>query len=182
MNSTLPGVVIAGLYKDSLVITEEKTLPSTAIRQQVTNNKEKQEAPPVPTTKKWYQGDNKKNISIIIKDPTAVFINDEWLGTLGKLLAACKLNIDDVAIVNHLNTAMEFSALKEGLQPKYMLMFDMGMQDIKLPFTIPHFQIQQYAATTFITAPAITLSDATTDAVKTEKRKLWEKLKLIFAV
>ena len=109
-----------------------------------------------------------------------MFINDEWLGTLGKLLAACKLNIGDVAIVNHLNSGVLFPELKEQLQPKHILMFDVSMQDLQLPFTIPNYQVQQYAGITFMTAPVVTLSHAATDAVKTEKRKLWEKLKLIF--
>jgi len=182
MKINLPETVIAGLFKDSLVLVNEKNIPSITPRQQVTNKKEKQEAAAEPTSKKWYLGDNKKNIAIIIKDPSAVFINDEWLGTLGKLLAACKLNIGDVAIINHLNTNIEFTALKDQLQPKHVLMFDTLIQDIKLPFTIPHFQIQQYAGSTFMTAPALTLSDAATDAVKAEKRKLWEKLKIIFSV
>lgn len=182
MRTNLPEVVIAGLYKDSLVLAAEKTVPTTATGQQVTNKKEKQEAALPSTLKKWYLGDNKKNIAIIIKDPSAVFINDEWLGTLGKLLAACKLNIGDVAIINHLNTSVKFAALKDQLQPKQILMFDAAMQDLQLPFTIPHYQVQQYAGTTFMTAPAATLSDANTEAVKIEKRKLWEKLKLIFAV
>ena len=101
---------------------------------------------------------------------------------MGKLLAACKLNLGDVAIINQLNSNIEFATLKDQLQPKYVLMFDTLIQDIKLPFTIPHFQIQQYAGTTFMTAPEITLSDAATDAVKTEKRKLSKKLKIIFTV
>lgn len=178
----LPEVVIAGLYKDSLMLVGENPKATTAIRQQVTNKKEKQEEAPAPISKKWYLGNNKKNISIIIEDATAVFINDEWLGTLGKLLAACKLNIGDVAIINNLNSGILFPELKEQLQPKYIFMFDVSMQDLKLPFTIPNYQVQQYAGTTFMTAPAATLSDANTEAVKTEKRKLWEKLKLIFAV
>ncbi len=178
----LPEVVIAGLYKDSLVLAGENPKATTAIRQQVTNKKEKQEGSPIPTSKKWYLGDNKKNIIIIIKDPDAVFVNDQWLGTLGKLLSACKLNIGDTAIINHLNTSVEFAALKDQLQPKQILMFDATIQDLQLPFTIPYYQVQQYAGTTFMTAPAATLSDANTEAVKIEKRKLWEKLKLIFAV
>ncbi|HRH47667.1 MAG TPA: hypothetical protein PLP23_02875 [Panacibacter sp.] len=182
MKINLPETVIAGLFKDNLVLVEEKSIPAIPAGQQVTNKKEKQEAAAEPTSKKWYLGDNKKNIVIIIKDPSAVFINDEWLGTLGKLLAACKLNIGDVAIINQLKTNIDFAAMKDQLQPKYVLTFDTLIQDIKLPFTIPHFQIQQYAGTTFMTAPALTLSDAATDAVKMEKRKLWEKLKIIFSV
>lgn len=182
MKINLPETVIAGLFKDSLVLVEEKSKPAIPADQQVTNKKEKQEATVNAAAQKWFLGDNKKNIAIILKDPYAVFINDEWLGTLGKLLAACKLNIGDVAIINQIKTNIDFAALKDQLQPKHVLMFDTLVQDIKLPFTIPHFQIQQYAGTTFMTAPALTLSDAATDAVKMEKRKLWEKLKIIFSV
>jgi hypothetical protein len=75
-----------------------------------------------------------------------------------------------------------FSSLKDGLQPKITLMFDVTTQDIQLPFAIPHYQVQRYADCTFMTAPLNTLSTDTQEPLRSEKKKLWEKLKLIFNV
>ncbi|QEC67370.1 hypothetical protein FRZ67_08700 [Panacibacter ginsenosidivorans] len=184
MSTQLPGFIIAGLYKDSLVLVEETTEQIIPAKKQVqnTNKSPNHEVTPPPQPKKWFLGDNKKNITILLKDPDAVHINDEWLGTLSKLLAACKLNLADVAIVN-LKENHSFADIKQQLQPQYVLMFDVSANDLSLPFSIPNYQLQQYGGCAFMTAPAVTLSaDKTTEAIKTEKRNLWEKLKVIFNV
>ncbi|MEP7320064.1 MAG: hypothetical protein ABI921_15010 [Panacibacter sp.] len=182
MISPLSKIVIAGLYKESLVLVQEENISTVVTGQQFTNKKEKTEKPAPPPAKKWFLGNNKEHITIIVKDNSAVFINDEWLGTLGRLLAACKLNTGDVAIVNFQNYPLNFNALKEQLTPQYILMFDVSMQDMQLPFAIPQYQVQQYAECTFMIASSVTLSDSNTDAIKAEKRKLWEKLKVIFKI
>lgn len=184
MSIQLQGFIIAGLYKDSLVLAEEAVEESkpAKTRGQVTNKTANVEEAPSFTAKKWFLGDNKKNIVILLKDVAAVHINDEWLGTLTKLLAACKLNLADVAIVN-LKQDITFTLIKEQLQPQYILMFDVSTNDLALPFSIPNYQVQLYGGCTFMTAPAITLSaDKTTEIIKTEKRSLWDKLKMIFNV
>ncbi len=182
MKIQLPDIVLAGLYKDSIVLAEKNIVPPEKTAKQITNTKIKDEEREKPLIKKWFLGDNKKNITILLKDASAVYINDQWLGTLSKLLAACKLNIGDVAIVNHLQESKTFNDLKEPLQPQFVFLFDVTTHDIQLPFTIPHYQVQQYGGCTFMTAPIVTLTNDNTDPVKTEKRKLWEKLKLIFNV
>jgi hypothetical protein len=177
MNIKLSPAVIAGLYKNSLVITEE--FQEEQSPQQFTNKKTKDDT---AIGKKWFLGDNQKNILILLKDESAVHINDEWLATLTKLLAACKLNIGDVAIVNYLHQNKSFTQLKEELQPEFLFMFDVTTNDIQLPFTIPHYQVQQYGGCTFIMAPQVTLTSENTDAIKAEKRKLWERMKILFKV
>ena len=180
MKVQLPEVVIAGLYKDALVITQ--TNPEPKASQQFTNKKIKQEESVAAPIKKIFLGDNKENVAVLIKDSSAVHINDEWLKTLSKLLSACKLTLEDVAIINYANQNEVFSSLKETLQPKVALMFDVTTQDIQLPFTIPHYQVQRYSDCTFMTAPIITLTTDNKEPIRSEKKKLWEKLKLIFNV
>ena len=182
MNIQLPDFVLASLYKDSIVLAEGEIVQPKKIQREITNKKIKDEAEEKPLIKKWFLGDNKKNITILLKDASSVHINDEWLGTLTKLLAACKLNIGDTAIVNHLQQTKTFNDLKELLQPQFVFMFDVTTHDIQLPFTFPHYQIQKYSDCTFMTAPMATLTNDNSDLVKIEKRKLWEKLKLIFNV
>jgi hypothetical protein len=180
MKIQLPEVVIAGLYKDALVITQRNPEPKAL--QQFTNKKTKQKDAAPPSIKKLFLGDNKKNIAILIKDGTAVHINDEWLTTLSKLLSACKLTLEDVAIVNCAHQNEVFSSLKETLKPTVALMFNVTTQDVQLPFSIPHYQVQRYGDCAFMTAPVNTLSTDTQEPVRSEKKKLWEKLKLIFNV
>jgi hypothetical protein len=182
MNIQLPDFVLAGLYKDSIVLAEGKIVQPKKIQRQITNKRTKDETEEKPLIKKLFLGDNKKNIIILLKDTSSVHINDEWLSTLTKLLAACKLNIGDTAIVNHLEQTKTFNDLKELLDPQFVFMFDVTTHDIQLPFTFPHYQIQKYSDCTFMTAPLVTLTNDNSEPVKIEKRKLWEKLKLIFNV
>jgi len=182
MHIQLPDFVLAGLYKDSIVLAEKKIIQPKKIQQQITNKTIKDETEEKPLIKNWFLGDNKKNIIILLKDPSSVHINHEWLGILTKLLDACKLNVGDTAIVNHLQQTKTFNDLKELLQPQFVFMFDVSTHDIRLPFTFPHYQVQKYSDCSFMTAPVVTLTNDNSEPVKIEKRKLWEKLKLIFSV
>ena len=85
MHIQLPDFVLAGLYKDSIVLAEKQIVQPKKIQQQITNKTIKDETEEKPLIKKWFLGDNKKNIIILLKDPSSVHINDEWLGILTKL-------------------------------------------------------------------------------------------------
>jgi len=181
MNTSLPGFVIADLYKNCLVITGEVTvLPTPQPGLQVTENEVvvKPENTPL-AQKKWYLGDNKKGIVVVAFDKDAVFINDEWLDTLGKMLGGLQINFGDTAIVNLHNQPVTFADVKQQLNARHVIMFGVTPAQLGLPFTIPYYQVQNYAGCTLLTAPVETLAGAanTTDLVKTEKRKLWESLK-----
>jgi len=179
MNTQLPDFVLAGLYKNSLVITgDAQTSPKPAL--QVTENN----AVATPETtqaaqKKWYLGDNKKGIVIVATDEDAVFINDEWLDTLGKMLGGLQINLGDTAIINLRTKAVSFTDVKQQLNARHVIMFGVDPLQLGLPFTMPHYQLQNYAGCTLLSAPVSTLvaAAATTDAIKAEKRKLWESLK-----
>jgi hypothetical protein len=183
MSNRLPNFIIAGLYKDSLVITQETNTSAIQIKEQINDKKINRDAAlPVPV-KKWFLGDNKKNIIILVKDTTAVFINDEWLATLSKLLAACKLNLGDVAIINYFQNNVSLASIKEELKPQRVFMFDVTTNELQMPFSIPNYQVQQYGGCTFMCASGKTLSSsASTEAIVAEKRQLWEKLKIIFGL
>ncbi len=182
MTTKLPGFVIADLYKNTLVITGDEADLQRKPSVQVTQN---QLLPPPETVqaaqKKWFLGDNKKGIVIVLNDTEAVHINDEWLNTLTKLLGGLKVDMGDIAIVNTHNHPITFIEIKEQLQARHVIVFGISMQQLKLPFTIPDYRLQSYAACTIVTAPAITLvaAEKTTESIKAEKRKLWATLQRV---
>jgi hypothetical protein len=176
MNIKLPDFVIADLYKDSLVVDDVATTAKKVPKKIV----ETPMKPEKNETEKFYLGENKKNILFLVNEKNAVFINDESLATLTKILEALKMNLSDVAIVNFHQHQKIFLSLKEVLNPKFVFLFDIDFLQLQLPFTMPEYQIQQYDHCTFMIAPAITLSSNNDDAVRKEKKKLWENLKKIF--
>lgn len=185
MKIQLPTFIIADLYKDSLVITDDSPVKDISIETggKVTDLKEvsverKQEE----TAKKFYLGENKKKITILIKDDKNVYLSDENLQLLTGILSACQLNLSDVAIVNYDKNAFAYNELKQELQPKFLLMFDVTPQQIQLPFTMPHYQKQPYDSCTFMSAPSLTTMQKNTKEAKVEKSKLWVCLKGIFEI
>ena len=180
MDIQLPDFVLAELYKNTLVLTTNIAQPVAKPPVQGTQTIPVKKPEPVHAEqKKWFLGDNKRGIVLVVNDATAPFINDEWLDTLTKLLAALKITLADTAIVNLPNQPVVFTELQQKLAVRHLFLFGVTTEQIQLPFTIPDYQAQNFAGCTILKAPAATLESPakTTDSVKAEKRKLWESLK-----
>jgi len=168
-NIQIPDFLIAELYKDNLVIIDT----------QEHKNVEKDR---LSTGSQWFLGDNNQKISILVKDEESVFLKDEWLQFLSSILSACRLNLGDVAIINYAKTPVFFQEVLEKLSPKNVLLFDVSMNEIDLPITIEHYQIQSYDNCNFLSVPSLAMMLPDTQDAKLEKSKLWLCLKKIFNV
>jgi hypothetical protein len=186
----LPDFVIANLYTDQLVLGSDvqsnqmksepavekdlKTVAPAVLKTKVT------EPLHLDSVKQWYLGNNGKHIVVVIKETGVAFINDKHLQFLSNILNACKLNLGDIALVNHSNYPFSYKELKEKLQPKFILVFDLETKDIKLPFNIPHFQVQSHDNCKFLFSTSLTKMDGDSQEAKIEKSKLWMSLKNMF--
>jgi hypothetical protein len=163
----LPDFVIANLYTDLLVLVSDiapKQVPE-AIKE---------------TEKKWFLGNNGKKVTILIKEADVAFINDQHLQFLSNILNACKLNLGDIALVNHINNPLVYADLKQKLQPKFIIAFDLQPKEIQLPFTIPNYQVQQHDNCKFLFASTLKTMEGDSKEAKLEKSKLWMSLKNMF--
>lgn len=161
----LPGFLLADLYRNNLVVLEEK------------------EPSPVSSEKKegqWFLGNNNKQITILVHESTAVYLEDAGLEFLSSILGACKLNLGDVAIVNVEKTQVTYADLKAKLNPRHLLVFDVPATSLQLPFVIPHYQIQLYDQCQFLLAPSLQVLVGNSQEAKLEKSKLWLCLKKMF--
>jgi hypothetical protein len=188
-NIQLPDFVLVDFFRNNLVMVNDIAgLPKTqvvAASQQLPtdttiSSPTKKTSLLVP--KKWFLGDNQKHIVILVNDIEAVYLRDEWLQFLSNILGACKLNLGDVAIVNHANNPMLFADFQQQLAPKHFILFDVATQQIQLPFTMPFYQLQQFGSTQFLLAPSLALMLGNTDSVKMEKSRLWLSLKKMFNI
>lgn len=169
----LPSFVIAGLFKNSLISLDKDTQFKEKSPHTETKNKEQNEI--------MFLGKNVKNILLIVKENEAEIINQPRKNTLLKMLAACKLTLDDIVIINLNDSGKSFEKIREEFSPKKILLFDVTTQAIGLPFTIPHYQVQQYDGCMYISAPGLTLEENDNDKnIKAEKLKLWASLKKMF--
>jgi hypothetical protein len=157
----LPGFVLAEMYKNNVVETKTKT--------------------PVKAGPISFLGDNKKNITILLEDRDAVFINDERLNFLSNILQACHLTLADVAIVNTLQQpGIGYQNIVGQLSPRFVLLFDVNAGDMGFPIDLQLYQLQKINdCMVMAAAPLDTMLAATQDA-KIEKSRLWVNLKTMF--
>ena len=183
-NNLLPPFVIASLYKDDLVLVDAKEISkptlTTETKKSAATTTATEEAQPLKPI--GFLGDNQKKITILLKDSSAVHVADESLQFLTAILAACKLNMGDVAIVNTANQAINYAQIKTELQPNTIILFDINAASIALPFEVPHYQVQQYDNCTLLFSAPLQSMLVKTDAAKLEKGKLWNALKKTFNI
>ena len=158
---------IASLYKNSLVEinAEKQALSQTKIEtEQITSGLK-------------YLGENKKKTLIVVRNTNAVHIPDKQLSFLTKLLAACNLNLGDVAVFNFQDhNASEFYEILNFFNPKVVLLFDVDPGVFGLPMIFPQFQVQGYKDAVFVSSPSLEVIEPD----KSLKGKLWVCLKKIF--
>lgn len=167
----LPAALIADLYQSSIVDTNET---SASGNPNINSNKK----PTIDIDWK-YIGNNGKNILIIIKYDNAIHLPDEQLSFLTNMLSACKIGLDDAAIIN-LNNYPDTSYKKvlDHFNSKIVFLYGIEPASLGLPISFPHFQVQSFANCTFLFVP--TLDELEKDKVL--KSKLWVCLRRIFGI
>lgn len=172
-NIQLPPFLIADLYKNSLIDAPQK--------QNNTSKNENIKIQPIEENQSLRSlGGNGKHIMIGLKEEKARIISEEKLDFLTKILGACHLNMDDVAIVNLKAGDISIEQLQTELAPSILILFEISCQSLQIPMIIPEYQIQHYANLKILTAsPLEKMMNSTTEA-RLEKSRLWMSLKLLF--
>jgi hypothetical protein len=204
-NLQLPEAVIAGLYKELLVLPDKKDREQEAI----TDSKSQTDSADGPAEKMVtdimsgteqspgiepppsaatidpaysFLGGHLKKIVLLQSSPDALFLPEPHLAFLTKMLEACKMNLADVAILNHLTQAVTITRLKAQLNPATIILFGLEPTEIKLPFTIPAFKIQEYDHCRYLCSPALNALNQDTEEGKLLKSKLWVCLRKLFEI
>lgn len=187
-NIKLPESVITGLYKQPLIPASE-VVPR--VGEVVTQDREPEKKVITETTTNTvaaahsqyrFLGNNLKRIVLVVQYPDEVFLPDEQLQFLTKILGACKLNLGDVAILNHGSAAIEIEKVKKQLQPRHVIIFGLDPVAIGLPIRFPEFKEQEYADVVYLLAPAPDELNKETKEGKVLKSKLWVCLLKMFQV
>lgn len=122
-------------------------------------------------------GKNKKQIVVLIKDMNNEKIQDITLKYLTMILKACKLEIEDVAIINMFNNTRDITEVIKIFSAKVILSFGMDSSEINLPFRIISDEIETYNHCKILSSPSLNFIF---EKGFPEKRKLWKSLKIIF--
>jgi hypothetical protein len=155
----LPGKAVAELYKKSLVELR---------------NSEAGDELDIP-----FLGSNRKKILILVNYQSPEFIPDPDLLLLSGILTACKLTVDDVALINLNNISnRNHRDLVKTFGPTVVILFGLNSDAIELPIHFPNFQIQSYNKISFLSSPELSILDSD----KLLKSKLWLCLKQVFSL
>lgn len=151
----------------------EKKLPEPSIK---TSEIAKVEVPePAKTPQKIFEylGDNNKYILIVVKEASADFLTQPDLGFLLKILAAKKLELSDVAIINleKINTP-NFDDLKDFFAFNKVITFGINPQLLSITGAVPNKK------SIFKDIPILGTWDLQKlQADKNKKAIFWEELK-----
>ena len=126
-----------------------------------------------------YLGNNRRKVVIIVLSPDAIYLPDEDLKFLLDILSACKLNMEDIALVNASNhPPLLYKDLTKQLNAEKIFLFGTEPDTLKLPLQFPRYQVLQFNNQVYLSAASLTeLQDD-----KAEKMKLWSCLKKIFSI
>jgi hypothetical protein len=157
-NIQLKPSLVADLYKECLVETGVTSVPETKQLK--------------------YLGNNYKKIIVVVSHQTVPVLPDEELGFLTNVLAACKLSIGDIGIIN--NQKVDQTDLQEIIhsEARNVLLFGVEPLAIGLPINFPTFQLQPFNNRTYLQAPSLTQIEND----KALKAKLWNALKVMFGI
>jgi hypothetical protein len=150
--------LLTDLYRKALVAQPEKSAQETGIP---------------------FSGGNEKRILILTNSAEAPGLPEAEEAFLNSVLAACKLNLADVALVNwNTLTDKTYQPVVEHFNSLAVVLFDVPAQAFGLPMHFPPFQVQSFDGRQYLFAPGL----AAIQATKTLKADLWQSLKKLFSL
>lgn len=167
---------LAGLYKNHLVASGGSS-PAGAVSVAVIE----QPIPVAPPVNKEIKslGNNERKVLVLVSHAEVVFLPDEELKFLTGILAACKLSIADVSIVNlYHSPGTGYKELLTWFGSSRMLLFGLEPGTINLPLSFPEFQLQAFNGCTYHWCPDL----GKMENDRTLKTQLWNNLKKLFTI
>ncbi|MBC7848996.1 MAG: hypothetical protein H7Y31_04640 [Chitinophagaceae bacterium] len=127
-------------------------------------------------------GKNQRYVTVLVRIPGKENIADREHNFLMKMMEACKIGIDDIALMNFGIFPVDIKKLQAELHPKQVLLFGLSTSEIGLPVNFPEFKLQSYDGITYLRAPSLTDLNKASEEGKLLKTKLWVCLRELFQV
>ncbi len=200
----LPPAVLVSLFKDSLVLPENKINPTQieaenanlAETQEAFANKNKKKEPSIESdnneegaapeeviealTNFKYLGDHHKKIVVLVSDPASVYLNEADFILLTSILNACRLTIADIALVNLGNQKAGLHQILNLLPSKLVIAFELDSKALKIKLPTQLYKVIPLGENNLLFSKSLASMQGTDIAAKQEKAKLWAVLKQIF--
>ncbi|MBU3714903.1 MAG: hypothetical protein FGM46_08135 [Ferruginibacter sp.] len=124
-------------------------------------------------------GKNEKKILLMVNDSESLHLNEKDFQFLSGILNACKLNMNDVALLNANNyKKTDFTSIKAFLNPLFLIVFGLTNQYCKPNIESDNYEVRLMDNFSFLSTPSLRLISENTE----EKKMLWSALKKLFAI
>lgn len=191
----LPNSVLVSLYKDTLVLPElakkKPEIISNPLDAQIKTldthapaavqiETEKNHTPISDLGQIKYLGEHLKQVTIIVKDELAVYLNENDLTLLSSILSACKLTLADIALINVAQQKLSLHEILNVLPSKLVMIFDVSSTTLKIKLPTTLYKSIQLGDTYLLFSNSLSLMQGGDQSAKLEKGKLWAILKSLF--
>ena len=200
----LPPAVLVSLFKDSLVLPENKINPalieqqnaSLAADQEAFAQKNKKKEPTIESnineevsvpeemmetlSNIKYLGDHHKKIVVVVNDPASVYLNESDFILLTSILNACRLTIADIALVNLGNQKASLHQILNILPSKLVIAFELDSKALKIKLPTHLYKVIPLGESNLLFSKSLASMQGMDSHAKQEKAKLWTVLKQIF--
>ena len=126
-------------------------------------------------------GKNRKNYCFIVSYPKETFLPDDKMEVLIKIMQACRLSMDDIALLNVGGSEFGIEEIREQFEPAKMVLLGVKPEDIRLPILFPAYKPQSYAGCTYVYSDSLDQMDQS-DTGRKIRGNLWSALKEVFAL
>lgn len=127
-----------------------------------------------------YLGEHLKQVTIIVKDELAVYLNENDLTLLSSILSACKLTLADIALINVAQQKLSLHEILNVLPSKLVMIFDVNSTTLKIKLPTTLYKSIQLGDTYLLFSNSLSLMQGGDQSAKLEKGKLWAILKSLF--
>jgi len=169
----------------AIVDTEATTIaaPAASMHVQIEADKENNNATNEPIKALGqikYLGEHLKQVTIIVKDELAVYLNENDLTLLSSILSACKLTLADVALINVAQQKLSLHEILNVLPSKLVMIFDVSSTTLKIKLPTTLYKSIQLGDTYLLFSNSLSKMQGGDQSAKLEKGKLWAILKSLF--
>lgn len=176
-NIGLSTALLVMLYPDSLVVENDlKTGSSVPASSKPVAVNEPAVAANEPCR---YLGKNLKQICFAVSYPGAVFLPDNQLEFLTRIIGACQLSLADIALVNLAHTTAGLNDLISQINPRILFLCGLPASRLNRPEAAA-FTPQTTNGLTMINIPSLEEINQETPSGIALKKQLWAILKKLF--
>jgi hypothetical protein len=170
----LSSELIAAWYPESLVQENE---PSP-VKENVVHSK------PVADKNPAYPflGENNRSICFLANYPEGDFLPEDQLEFLKKMLTACKLNLNDIALLNIARSSVDLADLRLQLHPRIIFLWGIEPASVGLKSGLPDFAISMFDGISIVPVLSPGLMSGTRPEGTEFKQRLWICLKKLFTL